>query len=129
MNNYEYINLNHTKYDKYNIDKINEIDKPDKIDKIDKPNEIDIIINLLDILHDLYVDRNTKFNTTLSRNYQCIQIENLIFDNLKLLNIKLNILEKNKVQEINLINGIRNLYTNYYNLYKKFINQCNKNSM
>ena len=126
MNNYEYINLNHVKYDKHNIDKINEIDK---IDKIDKPNEIDIIINLLDILHDLYVDRNTKFNTTLSRNYQCIQIENLISDNLKLLNIKLNILEKNKIQEINLINGIRNLYTNYYNLYKKFINQCNKNSM
>ena len=80
-------------------------------------------------MHDLYVDRNTKFNTTLSRNYQCIQIENLIFDNLKLLNIKLNTLEKNKIQEINVINGIRNLYTNYYNLYKKFINQYNKNSM
>ncbi len=126
MNNYEYINLNHIKYDKHNIDKIN---KTDEIDEINKTDEINIIINLLNAMHDLYVDRNTKFNTTLSRNYQCIQIENLIFDNLKLLNIKLNTLEKNKIQEINVINGIRNLYTNYYNLYKKFINQCNKNSM
>lgn len=123
MDNYEYINLNHIKYDKQNIDKIN------KTDEINKNDELNIIINLLNGMHDLYVDRNTKFNTTLSRNYQCIQIENLIFDNLKLLNIKLNILEKNKIQEINVINGIRNLYINYYNLYKKFINQCNKNSM
>ena len=91
---------------------------------MEKNDNLDRIIFLLDELHELVVLRNTKYNTSLSRNFQCLEVEKTIDKDLGELSYELE-MYKRKYKFVNLdeLNGLNRLYINYYELSMKFRNQ------
>ena len=91
---------------------------------MEKNDNIDKIIQLLDELHELVVIRNTKYNSSLSRNFQCLEVEKNIEKNLGELSYELEMYKrKNKFINLEELNGLNKLYINYYELSMKFKNQ------
>lgn len=91
---------------------------------MEKNDNLERIVILLDELHELVVLRNTKYNTSLSRNFQCLEVEKNIDKELGELSYELEMFKrKNKFTNLEEYNGLNRLYINYYELSMKFRNQ------
>ena len=94
------------------------------MDNPNKHNNIEKILRSLDELHELVILRNTQYNTTLSRNYKCLEIEKNIERTLSELSYELEMYKKyNNILINDEYNGLNRLYINYFDLFLKFKNQ------